>query len=140
MHLLEKIDEVEQQPEDDTGEELPLAGCSSSANGDADMCREAAAQLFVRQLQNESPQPLEENSVGLGFRSVLEQLENDERQQQLQHPLALDLPSSLAFPLHPLLTPRDLVPVPPPCTPFVFSTVHLKSPSQVSAAICFKTE
>jgi hypothetical protein len=68
---------------------------------------------------------------------VLEQLENDERQHQLQHPLALDLPSSLAFPL---LTPRDLMPVPPPCTPFVFSTMHLKSPSQVSAAVCFKTE
>jgi hypothetical protein len=137
VHLLEKIDEVEQQPEDDTDEELQLAGCSPIAKGNAGLCCEAAAQLPVRQLQNESTQPLDENSVGLGFRSVLEQLEIDERQQ---HPLALDLPSSLALPFHPLLTPRDLVPVPPPCTPFVFSTAHLKSPSQVCAALYLKTE
>jgi hypothetical protein len=77
------------------------------------------------------------------FRSVsalLEQAElegrqqrQQQRQQQQQQQQLIDAPSTLALPpFLPLVTPRDAAPAAAPsCTPFVFSTVHLKSPSQV---------
>ena len=69
------------------------------------------------------------------FRSVsalLEQAELEGQQQQQQQQL-IDAPSTLALPpFLPLVTPRDTAPAAAPTsTPFVFSTVHLKSPSQV---------
>ena len=74
-----------------------------------------------------------ESAAAPDFRSVsalLEQAELEGRQQQQQ---LIDAPSTLALPpFLPLVTPRDAAPAAAPsCTPFVFSTVHLKSPSQV---------
>jgi hypothetical protein len=75
-----------------------------------------------------------ESAAAPDFRSVsalLEQAELEGRQQQQQQ--LIDAPSTLALPpFLPLVTPRDAAPAAAPsCTPFVFSTVHLKSPSQV---------
>ena len=81
-----------------------------------------------------------ESAAAPDFRSVsalLEQAELEGRQQQQrqqqQQQQLIDAPSTLALPpFLPLVTPRDAAPAAAPsCTPFVFSTVHLKSPSQV---------
>jgi hypothetical protein len=80
-----------------------------------------------------------ESAAAPDFRSVsalLEQAELEGRQQQQrqqQQQQLIDAPSTLALPpFFPLVTPRDAAPAAAPsCTPFVFSTVHLKSPSQV---------
>ena len=79
-----------------------------------------------------------ESAAAPDFRSVsalLEQAELEGRQQQQrqQQQQLIDAPSTLALPpFVPLVTPRDAAPAAAPsCTPFVFSTVHLKSPSQV---------
>jgi hypothetical protein len=77
-----------------------------------------------------------ESAAAPDFRSVsalLEQAELEGRQQQQQQQQLIDAPSTLALPpFIPLVTPRDAAPAAAPsCTPFVFSTVHLKSPSQV---------
>jgi hypothetical protein len=79
---------------------------------------------------------VDEIAIGSEFRSVLQQLEDAslERQEQerQQQALAPDLFSCLALQAIPLITPRDTAPSAPICTPLVFSTVHLKSPTQVA--------
>ena len=83
-------------------------------------------------------QPLQDDDdVRTEFRSVLQQLEQagTEGQRELrEHISAVDLPSTLA-PSVTLETPRDAAPAANLHTPFVFSTVHLKSPGQVGSGM-----
>jgi hypothetical protein len=64
----------------------------------------------------------------------LEQAGTEGQRELHEHISAVDLSSTLA-PSVTLETPRDAVPAANLHTPFVFSTVHLKSPGQVRSGM-----
>jgi hypothetical protein len=128
----------DQECDDDVDEQNEVsprpqhAAVRSAADVAADVGRgQPSALTGARPLQDD-------DGVRLEFRSVLQQLEKAgcESQSQLQdHLSSVDLPSSLAPPSVILQTPRDGVPAANLRTPFVFSTVHLKSPAQVRSGM-----
>jgi hypothetical protein len=137
MQLLETVEEQDEPPKE-SGRQMQLSGSSAGDGTEIQLLR-AAIVPEVAPYDNEhlrnGREKVEEIAIGSEFRSVLQQLEDaglERQEQERQQHLAPDLFSCLALPAVPLITPRDRAPSAPICTPMVFSTVHLKSPTQVA--------